>query len=103
MIEISVTYSQRVDMGGGRTMIGLSDNISLAFLRTTFVKLYVENEFICLISDAEEFSAVRRDVSKKETFSPLAKSIKLSAFFTHHNRQSPVFSCSQFQASLIDS
>jgi hypothetical protein len=46
-------------------MIGLSDNISLAFLRTTFVKLYVENEFICLISDAEEFSAVRRDVSKK--------------------------------------
>lgn len=86
-------------------MIGLSDNISLAFLRTTFVKLYVENEFICLISDAEEFSAVRRDVSKKRerTFSPLAKSIKLSAFFTHHNRQSPVFSCSQFRASLIDS
>jgi hypothetical protein len=46
MIEISVTYSQRVD-----TMIGLSD--IFAFLHTTFVKLYVENESICLISDAE--------------------------------------------------
>jgi hypothetical protein len=47
MIEISVTYSQRVD-----TMIGLSD--IFAFLHTTFVKLYVENGSICLISDAEE-------------------------------------------------